>query len=69
MQRPVEPAPKTPEDLLITLERTTRRRQTVDLVLLELVRELRDMGVSWNKIGQAQGVTGQAARQKYSKHL
>lgn len=39
-----------------------------DKHLMELVYRARTEGVSWRKIGQALGITGEAARQRYSPH-
>ena len=38
---------------------------TIEDVRLEIVRDMRGEGISWNEIGEALGVTRQAARQRY----
>lgn len=39
--------------------------QRTDAQIAESVRELRDRGMSWNKIGRILDLTGEAARKRY----
>lgn len=40
-------------------------QDTIQDIRTEIVRDMRAEGISWNEIGEALGVTRQAARQRY----
>jgi len=56
-------------DYLGELEVAARGRAAYDALVLECVQVARDGGCTWEEIGTALGVTHQAARQRYAKHM
>lgn len=54
------------EPTLLALRRAAYRRALMERELVDAVREARDAGASWNKIGKELGTTGEAARQRYA---
>jgi hypothetical protein len=56
----------SPLDRLAAL---SRLRSSIDVMTSELITELRDEHVSWARIGQALGVTAQAAQQRVRRPL
>jgi hypothetical protein len=54
------------EPALMALRRAAYRRALLERELVEVVREARADGVSWNAIGKELGTTGEAARQRYA---
>lgn len=54
------------EPVLMALRRAAYRRVLIERDLVEVVRQARESGASWTKIGKELGTTGEAARQRYS---
>jgi hypothetical protein len=55
--------------LLDKLNDLVKERERYDVEVVALVKKLRDTGVAWSAIGDVLGVTHQAARQRYAKHV
>ncbi|WP_240759486.1 hypothetical protein [Phytoactinopolyspora endophytica] len=53
------------EPTLMALRRVAYRRSLVERELADAVRDARDAGASWAKIGDELGTSGEAARQRY----
>lgn len=53
------------EPTLMALRRAAYRRALIERDLVETVREARQAGASWSKIGKELGTSGEAARQRY----
>lgn len=53
------------EPALLALRRAAYRRALVERDLVERVRQARQAGASWSKIGSELGTSGEAARQRY----
>lgn len=54
------------------LEEITRcasGRDKFDELLIDTIQKARDTGYSWKRIGEALGVTRQAATERYAKHM
>jgi hypothetical protein len=51
---------------LMALRRTAYRRALIERETVEVVRQAREAGVSWARIGRELGTTGEAARQRYA---
>ena len=63
----VEPdEPMTPARVLRNLERHRKKRQLLDDQADELVATARDLGLSWERIGAARGMTGNGARKRFA---
>jgi hypothetical protein len=58
-----------PESLLAALGRLAGIGERVDWALLSVVGEARSQGVSWQAIGDALGVTKQAAQQRFAPYV
>ena len=58
-----------PADPLDDITKCARGRSVYDNLLVETIQKARDLGVSWEAIGAAMGVTHQAARQRYIKYM
>jgi len=56
-------------DLLASLPLILRTADQVDSFAAEWVRLIRDRGVSWTAIGEALGVSRQAAWERFSKRI
>jgi hypothetical protein len=54
------------EPPLMALRRVAYQRALLERELLEAVRNAREAGASWAKIGQELGTSGEAARQRYA---
>jgi hypothetical protein len=57
------------EPSLMALRRAAYRRALVERQLVEAVRQAREEGASWSKIGEHLGTSGEAARQRYAERL
>jgi hypothetical protein len=57
------------EPPLMALRRVAYQRSLVERDLVETVREARQAGVSWAKIGGELGTSGEAARQRYADKI
>jgi hypothetical protein len=53
----------------VALRRAAYRRALVERELVEAVRQAREEGASWSKIGEHLGTSGEAARQRYAERL
>ena len=58
-----------PESVLGAMTQLAEVGERVDWALLSLVGEARSMGVSWQAIGTALGVTKQAAQQRFAPYV
>jgi len=58
-----------PGDLLAGMEQLAAIAERVDWALLSLVGEARAQRVSWSRIGQALGVSKQAAQQRFAGYV
>jgi hypothetical protein len=58
-----------PESLLGAMGQLAEIGERVDWALLSLVGEARSLGVSWQAIGNALGVTKQAAQQRFAPYV
>lgn len=54
------------EPALLAIRRLAYQRALMERQLLESVREARQMGTAWSKIGHELGTSGEAARQRYA---
>ncbi|MDX1621955.1 MAG: hypothetical protein R3320_13235 [Nitriliruptorales bacterium] len=54
------------EPTLMAVRRAAYRRALIERELVETVRQAREAGASWNKIGKELGTSGEAARQRYA---
>lgn len=57
------------EPMLMALRRAAYRRALIERELVETVREARQAGVSWRRIGKELGTSGEAARQRYADKI
>ena len=57
------------ESLLFAMSRLADFGERIDWALLSLVGEARTFGVSWQSIGNALGVTKQAAQQRFAPYV
>lgn len=53
------------EPTLMALRRAAYRRALIERDVIEMVRQAREAGASWTKIGKELGTSGEAARQRY----
>lgn len=58
-----------PASLLDGLSQLAAMGERVDWAMLSLIGEARTMGVSWQSIGNALGVTKQAAQQRFAPYV
>jgi hypothetical protein len=58
-----------PEPLLAAMGQLAELGERIDWALLSLVGEARTFGVSWQAIGNALGVTKQAAQQRFAPYV
>ena len=58
--------PMTEARALRSLERLRKKREQLDDQADELVAAARDLGLSWERIGHALGMTGTGARKRFS---
>lgn len=56
-------------DYLAEITIAAKGRETYDHLVIESVQAARDAGYSWGRIGDALGVSRQAARERYMKHM
>jgi len=54
------------EPTLMALRRAAYRRALIERDLLDMVRQAREAGASWARIGKELGTSGEAARQRYA---
>lgn len=54
------------EPPLLALRRVAYQRALIERELAEAVRQARNAGASWAKIGRELGTSGEAARQRYA---
>lgn len=52
---------------LARLQLAAQRRAVVEREVATAVRDAKDIGLSWETVGQALGTTGEAARQRYQR--
>ena len=64
-----DPVGAEPEALLAGVRHLTAIAERVDWAMLSLVGEARAVGVSWAVIGQALGVSKQAAQQRFAPYV
>ena len=57
------------EPALMALRRAAYRRALIERELIEMVRQAREAGASWAKIGDQLGTSGEAARQRYAEKI
>jgi len=57
------------EPTLMALRRAAYRRALIEQELVEVVRQAREAGASWTKIGKELGTSGEAARQRYGDRI
>lgn len=57
------------EPPLMALRRLAYRRSLIEKELADAVREAREAGASWAKIGRELGTSGEAARQRYADRV
>lgn len=53
------------EPPLMALRRAAYRRALIERDVIAMVRQAREAGASWTKIGKELGTSGEAARQRY----
>lgn len=58
-----------PDSLLTAMGQLAELGERIDWALLSLVGEARTLGVSWQSIGTALGVTKQAAQQRFAPYV
>jgi hypothetical protein len=58
-----------PDSLLAAMGQLAELGERIDWALLSLVGEARTLGVSWQAIGTALGVTKQAAQQRFAPYV
>ena len=66
---PSRPGPATPEYLASALTAARELADRVDWALLSLVGEARASGMTWEQLGQALGVSKQAAHQRFAPYV
>ncbi len=65
-----EPSPEDRhEPPLLAVRRLSYQRALLERQLLSAVRDARDSGAAWSKIGQELGTSGEAARQRYAEKI
>jgi hypothetical protein len=65
-----DPVDRSPESLLLALSLLADLRERVDWAMLSIVGEARtDAGVTWAALGEALGVTKQAAQQRFAGYV
>ncbi len=57
------------EPTLRALRRAAYRRALIERDVIETVRQAREAGASWTKIGRELGTSGEAARQRYGNKV
>lgn len=57
------------EPALLALRRVAYQRALLERQLLDAVRNARQAGASWTKIGHELGTSGEAARQRYADKI
>jgi hypothetical protein len=57
------------EPTLMALRRAAYRRALIERDVIEMVRQAREAGASWTKIGRELGTSGEAARQRYGDRI
>ena len=57
------------EPTLMALRRAAYRRALIERDVIEMVRQAREAGASWAKIGKELGTSGEAARQRYGDRV
>jgi hypothetical protein len=57
------------EPTLMALRRAAYRRALIEREVVEVVRQARDAGASWARIGKELGTSGEAARQRYGDRV
>jgi hypothetical protein len=62
------PLPPTKEITLVHIEEARRQERNAELELRRLVAHARRLGVWWEEIGAALGVTKQAAQQRFGRN-
>ncbi len=51
------------------ITRVSRGLSMYDALMVETIQQARKHGISWERIGEALGVSRQAATQRYAKHM
>ena len=57
------------EPTLVALRRAAYRRALIERDIIKIVRQAREAGASWTKIGRELGTSGEAARQRYGDKI
>ena len=62
-------ADETPESLLSALAQLADLGERIEWAMLSVIGEARTAGVTWSAIGEALGVTKQAAQQRFAPYV
>ena len=57
------------EPAVLALRRAAYRRALAERELVEAVTTARSAGMTWSRIGEELGTSGEAARQRYTPHI
>jgi hypothetical protein len=58
-----------PQDLVAGIRALAATAERIDWAMLSLIGESRSLGVSWSAIGEALGVSKQAAQQRFAPYV
>lgn len=64
-----EPVSQDPASLLAALVQLSAIAERIDWAMLSLVGEARSHGVAWSALGEALGVSKQAAQQRFAPYV